>query len=69
MKDDLRGPTGQPGLDLHEWASARASIEEDLAKDPAAGPGLLVEIAQRMLVAHGYVLEDEVPRQGESPSS
>jgi hypothetical protein len=67
MNDELQGPTSEPGFDFHDWESARASIEEDIADDPAAGLGLLVELAQRMLVAHGYDLEDEVARQGEEP--
>jgi hypothetical protein len=65
MQDEPTGPAGEPGLDFHQWESERASIEEDLADDPAAGLGRLVEIAHRMLLAHGYDVDDEVARQGE----
>jgi len=67
MTDEPHGLTSEPGSDLYEWESARASIEENLADDPAAGLGLLVEVAHRMLLAHGYDVDDEVARQGEEP--
>ncbi len=39
----------EPGLDLHEWESARASVEEDLEADPAAALSQLADIVERML--------------------
>jgi len=59
--------TGEPGLDLHEWESERASIEEDVHEDPAAGLGLYLDLAERMLAAHGYAVDDSVAREGEDP--
>jgi hypothetical protein len=66
MSDEV-GTTGEPGLDLHEWESERASIEEDVRDDPAAGLALYLDLAKRMLTAHGYAVDDAVAREGEDP--
>ena len=66
MSDEV-GTAGEPGLDLHEWESERASIEEDVREDPAAALALYLDLAQRMLVAHGYAVDDAVAREGEDP--
>jgi hypothetical protein len=57
----------EPGLDLHEWQSVKASIEEDIADDPDAGLSQLADLVQRMLAERGYALDDPVASQGEEP--
>ncbi|MBA3382526.1 MAG: hypothetical protein H0T97_11800 [Actinobacteria bacterium] len=57
----------EPGLDLHEWESARASVEEDLEADPAAALSQLADIVERMLVERGYHLGDPVAVGGDDP--
>lgn len=57
----------EPGLDLHEWESAWASVEEDLESDPAAALSQLADIVERMLVERGYHLDDPVARAGADP--
>ena len=57
----------QPGLDLHDWESAWASIEEDAEGDPDAALSQYADLVERMLVANGYALGDPVARQGDEP--
>lgn len=57
----------EPGLDLHVWESAWASVEEDLETDPAAALSQLADIVERMLLARGYHLDDPVARGGDDP--
>ncbi len=57
----------EPGLDLHEWESAWASVEEDLEADPAAALSQLADIVERMLRARDYDLDDPVAVGGDEP--
>jgi hypothetical protein len=57
----------EPGLDLHEWQSMWASVEQDLADDPDAALSQLADIAERMLRARGYDLDDPVQLEGDEP--
>lgn len=61
------GEGPNPGLDLHTWQSAWASIEEGAADDPDAALSQYADLVQRMLAASGYRLEDAVASQGEEP--
>jgi hypothetical protein len=54
----------EPGLDLHFWESAWASIEEDAPDDPDAAVGRLADVVRDMLVSSGYALDDPVAREG-----
>ena len=54
----------EPGLELHDWESVRASIEEDLADDPDAGLSQLADLVHRMLVESGYAIDDDVAGRG-----
>jgi hypothetical protein len=54
----------EPGLELHDWESVRASIEEDLADDPDAGVSRLADLVHRMLVESGYAVDDPVSARG-----
>lgn len=57
----------EPGLDLHEWESAWASVAEDLEADPAAALSQFADLVERMLLARGYHLDDPVARGGDDP--
>ncbi len=54
----------EPGLELHDWESVRASIDEDLADDPDAGLSQFADLVHRMLVESGYAIDDAVAAQG-----
>jgi hypothetical protein len=54
-----------PGQDLHEWESARASLEEEADSSPDAVLSELAELVERMLVARGYDVTDPVARAGD----
>jgi hypothetical protein len=50
--------TPEPGLDLHEWESEYASLEDGLRDDPVQGLPLLADLVERMLRARGIDLEE-----------
>ena len=43
----------EPGLDLHEWQSMWASVEQDKDADPNAALSQFADIVERMLRARG----------------
>jgi hypothetical protein len=55
----------EPGLDLHEWQSRWASIEEDAQDDPDAALSQFAEVAEQMLRANGYDVDDPVQLEGD----
>ena len=55
----------EPGLDRHEWESAYATIEEELADDPRGALPELADLVERMLEAKGYQLDEPVTVEGE----
>jgi len=57
----------EPGLDLHEWESMWASVEENMDDNPAAAVSQFADIVERMLVTRGYHLDDAVARGGDDP--
>lgn len=57
----------EPGLDLHEWESAWASVEEDLETDPVAALSQLADIVERMLRSRGFHVDDPVAAGGDEP--
>ncbi|HZN22008.1 MAG TPA: hypothetical protein VFB57_05565 [Gaiellaceae bacterium] len=54
-----------PGQDLHEWQSTRASLEEEAESSPDAVLSELAELVERMLVTRGYDVADPVARAGD----
>ena len=60
-------PAPEPGLDIHEWESRWASIEEDADGDPYAALSRLADLVKQMLVTSGYDVDDPVAREGEEP--
>jgi hypothetical protein len=57
----------EPGLDLHEWETTWASVEEDLEADPAAALSQFADIVERMLRSRGYDVDDPVALGGDEP--
>jgi hypothetical protein len=55
----------EPGLNLHEWESEMASLEEDLHDDPGGSLSELDDLVGRMLEDTGYDVADPVVREGE----
>jgi hypothetical protein len=56
----------EPGLDLHEWESQWAQLQEDAADAPDEALPELVRLIEQMLVERGYDLENPVVVEGES---
>jgi hypothetical protein len=59
--------TPEPDLDLHEWESEYASIEDDLQDDPDDALSALTDLVGRMLTARGFPVDDPVADDGEEP--
>jgi hypothetical protein len=55
----------EPGLDRHEWESEWQSLEEQLADAPAEALTDVDGLVERMLVEHGYSIDDPVAREGD----
>jgi len=57
----------EAGLDLHEWQSERASVEEEASDAPDAAVSRLADLVHRMLRARGYHVDDPVASGGDEP--
>jgi hypothetical protein len=57
----------EPGLDLHEWESTWASIEEDESLDPDGSLSQYADLVESMLIESGYEVRDPVQRSGDEP--
>lgn len=55
----------EPGLDLHEWESELASIEDDIPEDPDHALLELTSLVERMLTARGFDVSEPVADEGE----
>ena len=56
----------EPGLDLHEWESQWAQLQEDAADSPDEALPELVRLIEQMLLDRGYDLENPVVVEDES---
>ena len=56
----------EPGLDLHEWESQWAQLQEDAADSPDEALPELVRLTEQMLLDRGYDLENPVVVEDES---
>jgi hypothetical protein len=52
-------------VDLHEWESEMAALDQELRDDPAAALPDLDDLVDRMLEGSGYDLLDTVVREGD----
>jgi hypothetical protein len=57
----------EPGVDLHEWESRWASVEEELESDPDAALSQFADIVGGILKARGFALDDPVAVAGDEP--
>lgn len=59
--------TWEPGLDIHEWESEWASLEDDLADSPETALPVVHELITRMLRERGILDENLVVAEGADP--
>jgi hypothetical protein len=57
----------EPGLDLHEWESEWASLEEDMADSPEQALPYVHELITRILKERGILDESLVATEGADP--
>lgn len=53
--------TPEPGLDLHEWQTEMASLQEQLEDSPEEALPELADLVARVMVGRGLVTEDHEP--------
>jgi hypothetical protein len=56
-----------PGLDRHEWETEWQALEPELEDAPAETLPELGDLVERMLVARGFPIHDEVADDGIEP--
>ena len=54
----------EPGLDRHEWITEWEALQPLVEDSPAEALPELDELVERLLVAHGYAIDDDVAREG-----
>jgi hypothetical protein len=57
----------EPGLDIHEWESEWASLEDDMADSPETALPVVHELISRMLVERNVLDENLVVAEGADP--
>jgi hypothetical protein len=57
----------EPGLDVHEWRSEWASLEDDIADSPETGLPVVHELITRMLRQRGVLDDNLVVAEGVDP--
>jgi hypothetical protein len=57
----------EPGLDLHEWESEWASLEDDIADSPETALPYVHELMTRMLKERAILDESLVARESADP--
>ena len=57
----------EPGLDIHEWESERASLEDDAADSPETALLVIHELITRMLLERGILDDNLVVVEGVAP--
>ena len=57
----------EPGLDLHEWQSEWASLEDDFADSPETALPSVHDLITRMLTDRAILDENLVAREGAEP--
>jgi hypothetical protein len=57
----------EPGLDLHEWETRWAELQELAADSPDEALPEIVRAVEQMLTERGYDLENPVVVEGEDP--
>ena len=57
----------EPGLDLHEWETRWAELEEMVSDDAGGAVREMVRLVEGMLLERDYNLEEPVTVEGEEP--
>jgi hypothetical protein len=57
----------EPGLDLHEWETRWAELQDEVADDPVEALAEMVRFVQQVLEERGFQLDEPVTAQGEDP--
>jgi hypothetical protein len=57
----------EPGLDLHEWESEWASLEDDIADSPETALPYVHELVTRMLKERGILDDSLAVTEGSDP--
>jgi hypothetical protein len=57
----------EPGLDLHEWETRWAELQELAEGAPDEALPEIVRAVEQMLIERGYELENPVATEGEDP--
>jgi hypothetical protein len=57
----------EPGLDLHEWETRWAELQELAESAPDEALPEIVRAVEQMLIERGYDLENPVATEGEDP--
>jgi hypothetical protein len=57
----------EPGLDIHEWESEWASLEDDITDSPETALPYVHELVTRMLKERGILDESLVVTEGADP--
>jgi hypothetical protein len=62
-----QGVTWEPGLDIHEWESEWASLEDDIADSPETALPVVHDLITRMLRERGILDDNLVVAEGADP--
>lgn len=57
----------EPGLDLYEWETRWAELQDEVADDPVEALAEMVAVVQRLLEQRGFQLDEPVTAEGEDP--
>jgi hypothetical protein len=57
----------EPGLDLHEWETRWAELQDAVADDPSEALAEMVDVVQHVLEERGFQLDEPVTAEGEDP--
>jgi hypothetical protein len=68
MSDSDDNPNPDPGLDLYDWTSEWASLEDDMKDAPSESLPLVADLVARMLEERGIEIDEEdVVAEGTDP--
>jgi hypothetical protein len=57
----------EPGLDLHEWETRWAELQEAVAEDPVEALAEMVRFVEQLLEGRGFQLDEPVTAEGVDP--
>ena len=57
----------EPGLDLHEWETRWAELQDAVADDPVEALAEMVHFVEQLLEERGFQLDEPVTAEGDDP--